>query len=99
MDEITLVNLLNKICDANHDLSWKLNCQYDDGQNNSIMQIKFVRLSKKATISSITFQMETGKIIQGRYSGMVNFQKSMLLTDALLDILIYESSKLPISQN
>tara|TARA_Y100001949_G_scaffold174422_1_gene181848 strand:- start:446 stop:745 length:300 start_codon:yes stop_codon:yes gene_type:complete len=99
MDEITLVNLLNKICEANDDLTWKLNCQYDDGQNNSIMQVKFIRLSNKAEISCLSFQMETGQILQGRHSGMVNFQKSMLLTDALLDILIYESSKLPISQN
>ncbi|HCX23478.1 MAG: hypothetical protein CMB80_13280 [Flammeovirgaceae bacterium] len=99
MDEITLVNLLNKICEANDDLTWKLNCQYDDGQNNSIMQVKFIRLSSKAEISCISFQMETGLIYQGRHSGMVNFQKAMLLTDVLLDILIYESSKLPISQN
>ncbi|WP_258099399.1 hypothetical protein [Marinoscillum pacificum] len=99
MDEITLVNLLNKICEANDDLTWKLNCQYDDGQNNSIMQVKFIRLSNKAEISCLSFRMETGQILQGRHSGMVNFQKSMLLTDALLDILIYESSKLQISQN
>lgn len=99
MDEITLVNLLNKICEANDDLTWKLNCHYDDGLNNSIMQIKFFRLSKKSEISCISFQMETGKILQGRYTGMVRFEKSMLLTDVLLDILIYESSRLPISQN
>lgn len=99
MDEITLVNLLNKICEANDDLTWKLNCQYDDGQNNSIMQVKFIRLSNNAEISCLSFRMETGQILQGRHSGMVNFQKSMLLTDALLDILIYESSKLQISQN
>ncbi|WP_421873674.1 hypothetical protein [Marinoscillum sp.] len=99
MDEITLVNLLNKICETNDDLTWKLNCQYDDGQNNSIMQVSFVRLSNKAEVSCISFQMETGKILQGRHLGMVTFHKSMLLTDVLLDILIYETSKLSISQN
>ena len=99
MDEITLVNLLNKICETNDDLTWKLNCQYDDGQNNSIMQVSFVRLSNKAEVRCISFQMETGKILQGRHLGMVTFHKSMLLTDVLLDILIYETSKLSISQN
>ena len=99
MDEITLVNLLNKICETNDDLTWKLNCQYDDGLNHSIMQVSFVRLSTKSEVTNISFQMETGKILNGRHTGMVTFNKSMLLTDVLLDILIYETNKLSISQN
>ncbi len=99
MDEITLINLLNKICDTNDDLTWKLNCQYDDGQDNTLMRITFISISNKSEKGNINFQMETGKILSGRHSGMVRFDKSTMLTDALLDILIYETSKLPISQN
>lgn len=99
MDEITLVNLLNKICDKNDDLTWKLNCQYEDGANHSIMKINLIRISSKAEISEITFQMETGQIITGQHLGLIPFKRSSQLVDALLDILIFESGKLAISPN
>lgn len=93
MDEITLVNLLNKICGKNTDLTWKLNCKYYQEWDASIMQIHFLRSDTLLETSKITFRMETGQVIEGRHRGLMAFAKSTPLVDVLLDILIYESSK------
>lgn len=99
MDEITLVNLLNEICEENHDLTWKLNCKYHDGIDTSIMQIHFLKTATNAETSRITFRMETGQVIYGKHSGLVPFRKATNLIDALLDILLYEKNKVSTSPN
>lgn len=93
MDEITLINLLNKICEKNRKLTWKLNCKYHDGINTSIMQISLLKLPSNKQTGTISFRMETGKIIRGNHKGLVPFGQSTSLIDALLDILYYESTK------
>lgn len=93
MDEITLINLLNKICEKNGKLTWKLNCKYHDGINTSIMQICLLKSPSNQQTGTISFRMETGKVINGRHKGLVPFKRSSNLIDALLDILYYESSK------
>lgn len=99
MDEITLVNLLNKICEKNLNLTWKLSCKYHDGIDISIMHIHFLKLDTKAEISRIVFRMETGQLIYGKHSGLTPFLKTTNLIDALLDILMYEKNKLRFSHN
>lgn len=99
MDEITLVNLLNKICEKNRELTWKLRCKYHDGIDTSIMQIQLLRGEAQVETSSITFRMETGQVIYGKHFGLVPFRKTMNLVDALLDILIYERNKRTLSSN
>jgi len=99
MDEITLVNLLNKICEKNQELTWKLKCKYSDGQSNSIMQVNLIQVNTHSEMSTITFKMETGQIIAGRHRGLLAFKKASHLVDALLDIMIFEGSKMNISEN
>ncbi len=99
MDEITLINLLNKICDINPELSWQLNCKYHDGMQNSVMEVALFHPGEKNKAGLISFKMESGSIIRGNYRGMVPFNRKTCLTDALLEILHYEQSKLVSSLN
>lgn len=93
MDEITLVNLLNKICEKNSSLSWQINCKYTDGMDHSIMEVGLFDPDVNRKAGFITFQMETGKVIRGKHKGMVPFSNKTNLVDALLEILHYESNK------
>ncbi|MBV6647822.1 MAG: hypothetical protein KI790_20350 [Cyclobacteriaceae bacterium] len=93
MDEITLINLLNKICEKNRRLSWKLNCKYHNGIDAAIMEIGLYEPKAKKKTGFITFRMETGQIIRGKHQGMSPFGRSANLVDALLEILYYESSR------
>lgn len=93
MDEHTLINLLNKICEKNRTLTWKLNCKYHDGINTSIMQISLLKLPSNKQTGMISFRMETGKVIHATHKGLVPLQQSIHLVDALLDILYYESNQ------
>jgi len=99
MDEITLVNLLNKICEKNRELTWRLKCKYHDGINPAVMQLCLLQTHSKAELSEITFSMETGQVIAGRHRGLIAFRRATNLIDALLDILIFEGSKKSISNN
>jgi hypothetical protein len=99
MDEITLINLLNKICETNKRLSWKLNCKYSQAQTGSEMEIGLFDTSDDKKEGFITFRMETGKVIRGRYGGMVPFNNRLHLVDALLDILHYEKNRMNYSMN
>lgn len=99
MDEITLVNLLNKICEKNQDLTWKLNCKYHNGMDTSIMQVSLIQTNTHAELSQITFRMENGRILAGKHRGLLAFKKATLLVDALLDILIFEGGKQVLSDN
>lgn len=93
MDEITLVNLLNKICEKNTSLSWQINCKYTDGMDHSIMEVGLFDPDVKKKAGFITFQMETGKVLRGKHNGMGPFPRKTNLVDALLEILHYESNK------
>lgn len=96
MDEITLVNLLNKICECADCLDWKLNCTYHDGIDASIMQVVlFDRIDHKKH-GYLTFRMETASVIGGKYKSLVPFTGKPNVIDALLDILHYETAtKIP----
>ena len=89
MDEITLINLLNKICEKNSRLDWKLNCKYPD-EDACIMQLSLFERNENQRKGEITFKMDTGQVIQGKHSGLVAFHPSTTLVDALLEILHYE---------
>lgn len=99
MDEITLINLLNTICEKNGQLTWKLNCRYQEESDTSVMQVQLMHGYRGPSAGTITFLLETGKIIEGNHQGMVEFRKSTHLVDALLDILYYENNKLLTSLN
>ncbi len=99
MDEITLINLLNKICDKNPLVSWQLNCKYHDAAQDAIMEIGLFNPENSQQHGNIVFKMGSGKLISGKYKGMVPFQSQSNLTDILLDILYYENSKLLQSAN
>ncbi len=99
MDEITLVNLLNKICEKNSYLDWKLNCKYNDEENHSIMQISLYNSRDNHQAGALTFSMDSGEIIEGKYESLMPFNPHIQLVDALLDILNYENSKVLASVN
>lgn len=99
MDEITLVNLLNKICEKNSHLNWKLNCKYNDEEDRSIMQISLYNSRDDHKAGTVTFSMDTGTVIDGKYESLMPFNKQVQLVDALLDILNYENSKMMASVN
>ncbi len=99
MDEITLVNLLNKICEKNKQLTWNLKCCYEDGIDQSIMETKLLERESQECRGSIVFGMESGNIIRGKYLGLLSFRRSTSLVDALLEILHYENSKQQLSLN
>ena len=92
MDEITLINILNKICEKNPNLTWKLECKYNDQNEKAIMQTKILDRVLGKISGNIVFHMDSGKVLSGRYKGMLPFRKASLLTDALLEILHYETS-------
>ncbi len=92
MDEITLINLLNKICDHTPKLDWKLNCDYNDGLNTTVMQaVLFDKQSRKKQ-GSLVFRMETAMVIGGKYKGLMPFSTKLNVVDALLEILHYETT-------
>ena len=91
MDEITLVNLLNKICEKNSHLTWKLECKYPG--KVAIMNTVLIDKIEKKKSGYIEFQMDDGLVVRGKYKGILLFRKSTFLTDALLDILHYETSR------
>jgi hypothetical protein len=93
MDEITLVNLLNKICEYTDSLDWTLNCNYHDDLDVSIMQVVIFDRSDQKKYGHLTFKMETASVIGGRYKSLLPFAKKANVVDALLDILHYESSQ------
>jgi hypothetical protein len=93
MDEITLINLLNKICEKNNLLRWQLTCKYSDGMEYSVMEVILFDPKNEKKVGFINFQMENGRVIRGKYKGMVPFSHNSNLVDALLEILYYESTK------
>lgn len=95
MDEVTMVNLLNKICEKNDQLSWKIKCKYSDGVDQHIMEVVLLKGELQRRAGSIIFKMETGAIIRGRHRGVPSFRKNTRLVDALLEILHYESLLTP----
>jgi hypothetical protein len=99
MNEITLVNLLNKICEKNEDLLWKLNCKYSDGREHTFMEVEFHYQQTNQKAGFVLFNMENAKVIRGKHRGMIPFSNKMMLMDVLLDILHYESQQLAPSLN
>jgi len=99
MDEITLVNLLNKICEKNPHLTWNLTCRYNEELNQAIMETKLMDKESETSRGSIVFAMDTGNIIRGKYLGLFSFQPSTAMVDALLEILHYENCKKQLSLN
>jgi hypothetical protein len=92
MDEITLVNILNKICETNQHLSWQLNCKYHTAQDASVMEIRIFETQNKSKVGWIIFAMDSGRIHKGKYRSMVPFDESTNLIDALLEVLHFEAS-------
>ncbi|MEP0365353.1 MAG: hypothetical protein ABJN36_07720 [Cyclobacteriaceae bacterium] len=92
MDEITLVNLLNKICEHTGSLDWKLNCNYHEETDASVMQVVLFDRSSHKAHGQLTFMMETASVIAGKYKSLMPFNKRANVVDALLDILHYEST-------
>ena len=99
MDEITLVNLLNKICEINRELTWKLSCKHHDGMHQSQMQICLLRASNEDEVGTVIFEMNNGLVEYGHHQGMTSFRKAAHLLDVLLDIIIYETNKTLVSDN
>ncbi len=92
MDEITLVNLLNKICEKDATLKWNLSCKYHDGLDSSIMQIGLTDQHTRSC-SKLTFHMASGKLLSGKFKNIDRFQRDTEITDALLDILSFIQSR------
>lgn len=92
MDEITLINLLNKICEYAPRLDWKLNCDYNDGLSTTVMQAVLFDKHSKKKWGSLHFRMETAMVIGGHYKGLLPFSKKLNVVDALLEILHYETT-------
>jgi hypothetical protein len=92
MDEITLVNLLNKICEHAPRLDWKLNCDYNDGNKTTIMKAILFDKSSRKRKGALIFRLETAMIISGTYKSLMPFSQKVTVVDALLDILHYETT-------
>ncbi len=90
MDEITLVNLLDRICEKNGTICWKITCKYSDGAKNAIMEVQIFDKETKIKKGSLIFDQLTGKIIRGEYQDMNRFKKRTQLIDSLLEILYFE---------
>ncbi len=99
MDEITLVNLLNKICEYTDSLDWKLNCNYLESMDASVMEVVLFDRANKKKHGELTFQMETSSVIAGKYKSLMPFTKKADVVDALLDILHYETTTRVLSYN
>jgi hypothetical protein len=92
MDEITLVNLLNKICEHTGTLDWKLNCTYHEETDISVMQVVLFDRSNHVPYGQLAFVMETACVIGGKYKSLMPFARQANVVDVLLDILHYESA-------
>ena len=99
MDEITLVNLLNKICEKNPQLTWHLKCRHHEELDQAVMETKLMARDSEECRGFIMFAMESGSVIQGGYLGIFCFQSTTNMIDALLEILHYEHSKQQLSLN
>lgn len=99
MDEITLINLLNKICDTKEGLSWSLSCKFQQENGNSMMEIDLYDTDCHKSVGSILFSMESGKVIKGRHKSMLPFPERTSVTDALLEIVHFESLRITMLPN
>ena len=98
MDEITLINLLNKLCDRER-LTWKIGCKYQDGMDHSILQISILNQESGGEQTRIVFRIETGQVLFGHHKGVIKFSSSTKVIDALLDIMIFEDAAMSCSAN
>lgn len=92
MNEITLVELLNKICEKNKSLTWKLTCKYANNMGETWMEILIYYIHENRNKGTIIFGMERGTVSQARYTGMGALIPGTQITDVLLDILYYEGN-------
>lgn len=97
MDQMTAQNILSMICEKAGNLSWKIKCQYADGINPSIMKVSFLESLTKKRKGEIVFELQTGKVLRGHFKNGLSFEKGILLTDALLEILHAQVKYVPVA--
>lgn len=93
MDEITLINLLNRICEKSSHLSWQINCKYTNVPEETLMEVGFSDKTLNKKVGNILFHLDTGKVLEGFYRSMVPAEAGVSLTDVLLEILYFENTK------
>ncbi len=92
MDEIAIVNLLNTIKDKTTSFHWQLTCKYDNGKGVTVMEIVFYDPGTNGNFGNLIYKNESGEVVQGKYKTLPAFEKGMIITDAILDIMNFETT-------
>ena len=91
----TVKDILSLLSTRNKRLSWKLNCIYTDGKNNSVMEIKIFQAHQYHNESTkqlcrITYNPDSGQVSQMKYRAEFLYKPGVIV-DVLLDIINTES--------
>lgn len=95
MDEVTLTNLLNVVSSRNENINWRINCQYDNGEDRTLMEIKFIDIKPERIKGRITYDNYTGEVLRYQYAGLDTSNDMPDITDLILDIINLEKSLQP----
>ena len=87
--EIIVLDLLKKLSKDHNYLTWKINCIYINGSNESIYEIVIYTLFDQEVKGRVTFNMQTGKVTNCYYQGMGRVEDEQVV-DVLLDLINYE---------
>lgn len=84
----TIVDLLNFLIKDHRDWSWKMAGSYGNGGGFSICEIIIYEIKNNKTLGKIAYQVETGKILNMRFSGYKKVRADNAV-DAMLDLISY----------
>ncbi len=93
MDEITLINLLNKLVEEQPQTTWSIKCHYQDGMGTTTLEVRILDTHPELLRGKIIFQMENGKISFFKYQGFHPAVTPEHITDLILDIINYERAR------
>lgn len=77
-------NMLNKLEDIGHSITWNMNNSYTDGIDKTIFELRIYENGLQA--GRIAYQAETGQVLNYRYK---NLEKRLpvQISDIMLDII------------
>ena len=89
--EIVILDLLKKLSNDHSQLTWKINCVYVNGKDQSIYEIIIYTLPDQEIKGRITFNMLTGEVTNCYYQGVGRIEEEQIV-DVLLDLINYETT-------
>lgn len=87
--EVVILDLLKKLSRDNSQLTWKINCIFVNGKEQSVYEIIIYLLPENEIKGRITFNMQEGKVLNCYYQGIGRIEDEHVV-DVLLDLINFE---------